>query len=489
MIGGEIQFAQLAFIAHALRIRGAEVTGLLCDEFLPACTSRKVDHYESACTRWCHRNAGPFIRAAGLPHRWYGEFVSPQEKEQCAGIASRVSPQELQTFEWRGIPLGEHVDLSVESYFKVGRFDLDRPEMVAKGRELLTSAMCLTLIGERALEELDIDKVFMEDGMKIDWGVIRAVARHRGIPVDVVLGAPLGACFLIEHDPSPEPSDPLPQWPLWREIPLTASQETELDDYMVRRATKPYEDQDWTVTRPLVDPAEIRRQIGLPPEPSGQVFTMFPNLGYDAGMTVWRPTYDSAAEWVAQTFRFFERWPQHHLIIKVHPSESLRTALDQTTDFLAASFDARPDNLHVIPAETPLVAQDVIRVTDAVMVYTSTVAVEAAYFGKPVINVGGGWHAGRGCSIDTNEPGQYFNILTDICSGSRPLSQREELGRRYAYAVFFRSVLPIRHYSAVFPDLTELHLSSLDDLAPGRDTTMDVICRGVLLDEPFHRPE
>ena len=36
-LGGEKLFATLGFIAHALRMRGAQVTLLQCDAVLPAC--------------------------------------------------------------------------------------------------------------------------------------------------------------------------------------------------------------------------------------------------------------------------------------------------------------------------------------------------------------------------------------------------------------------------------------------------------------------
>ena len=61
-----------------------------------------------------------------------------------------------------------------------------------------------------------------------------------------------------------------------------------------------------------------------------------------------------------------------------------------------------------------------------------------------------------------------------------------ELARRYAYSLFFRIALPIRHFRAMFPNITGLHLESLSDLAPGQDPSIDLACRGILLDEPFH---
>ena len=485
MLGGEIQFLQLACIGHALRLRGAQVTGLLCDEFLPACTLRKADHYESACTRWCHKNSGPFMRAARLPHHWYSEFVTPQEKQECLRIAAGVKAEEIPEFVWRDVPLGGHVDLSVESFFKVGRCDLDNPEMLAKAREFLAAGMCLTLVGERALERLAIDKVVMEDGMKTDWGVIRAVARKQGIPVDVLLGASRGAAFLIEHDRSPLPSDPLSFWPQWRDVPLTDEQNDILDAYFARRALRPYEDQDWVAVAALDDPTAVRRAIGLPPAGAGLVFGIFPNLGYDAGMCTRNAAYESGAEWVAATVRFFAQRPQHHLVVKVHPAESLREALDPTIRLLGDTFAQLPPNVHVLPPETPLTAPDVLRVVDVALVYTSTVGVEAAYLGKPVINTGGGYHAGRGVSIDAATPERYAELLGQICQAGAAPPVDPHLGRRYAYAVFFRSVLPQRFYSAVYPNVTAIHLDSIADLAPGRDPTIDIVCNGILRDEPF----
>ncbi len=489
IVGGEIQFAQLSFLAHALRMRGAEVTALLCDGFLPACTLKKVDHHESACTRWCHTNIGPFARAAQLPHRWYSEFITEREKQECLRLAQNVKVDELRSFEYRGIPLGFHVDRSVESFFKVGAYDLDDPAIVAKGREFLTAAMWLTIIGERALDELQIEKVFMEDGEKTDWGILRAVARHRGIPVDVVLGAPRGHSLLIEHDRFPEPNEQMPLWSKWRDIPLTGEQNEELDTYFQSRTDTPYEDQKWTATASVEDEAELRFKIGLPDRVDGLLFSMFPNLSFDAKLTTKTPTFDTAAEWVAQTVKFFERYPQHHLIVKVHPSEAIQNVKDPTVPYLTARFNPLPPNVHVISPTTDIMAIDVMRLSDVVMVYTSTVGVEAAYFGKPVINVGGGWHVGRGFSTDALTKEQYEEALDDICSQGEPPTAPQELGRRYAYAVFFRSLMPIKYYKAMYPNITELPLQSLKDLAPGCDPTIDQVCRGVLFEEPFCRPE
>jgi hypothetical protein len=491
VIGGEIQFALLGFVAHALRLRGAEVTCLLCDEILPACTLRKVDHVESACSRWCYRNARPFIEAAQLPHRWYGEFVTPAERERCMAEAQRVGPGELLDYTWRGIHIGAHLPRSIESFFRVGRFDPDNPAMVAKARELLAAGMCLTLVGERAIEAQRIEKVLMEDGLKIDWGVIRDVARARGIPVDVILGCPRGHSLLIEHDRGLLSSDPYPRWAHWRGVALSADEERELDQYLHSRATRPYEDQTWSAVRRMDEPDVVRARIGLPLDRraaarSPLVFSMFPNLSWDAAVTTTQPAYAVAADWVLDTVECFRRVP-HRLVIKAHPAELHQGALDPLGEHVRQNVGELPANVHLLPPDTELTAQDLVRASDIVLVYTSTVAIEAACLGKTVVNAGGGWHAGRGWTHDAPTPSAYRNLLAQAHGGRLGTVGSVELARRYAYMVFFRCALPVRHYEALYPNVLRLNLGGLDELAPGRDATIDAVCRGVLCGAPFER--
>lgn len=485
IIGGEIQFTLLTLLGHALRMRGAEVVGLCCDAFLPACTLRKIDHYESACHRWCYKNVGSYMEAARFPYRWYSEFVSEEEKAQFLQEAGKVSGTTLEEYEWQGIFLGLQVKRSIESFFKVGQYDSSCPEMVAKGREMLAAAMCMVTVGHRVIDEYNIDKVFMEDGMKVDWGVIREVARSRGIPVDVLLGSSRGATIMAEHDSDQGRSDPVPLWAKWKELPLTESQEKELDEYYLARASKPYEDQDWRAWSLLDDEREVLERIGIPAERTGMIFSMYPNLSFDAGVTTIKPTYETAAEWVKETIRFFEKHPDHQLIVKIHPAEGYREVQDPMDRYLAEHCGVLPENVHVIPHDTELSAHDVMKISDIVMVYTSTVGIEAAYCGKAIINVGGGWHAGRGLSMDVDNPTDYYELLDKICAGRLVPETSHELGRRYAYAVFFRSAMPLHFFRSSYPNMNQLCLAGLADLQPGMDRTVDAICRGVLCDHMF----
>lgn len=487
--GGELHWSMMGFLGQALRIRGAEVTALLCDAFLPACVQRKVDHVELACTRWCHRNAGPFAEAMGLPHRWYGEFLSEDERSEFVERARRVPADDLPTFRWRKINVGELITQSVQSAFKVGRFSLDDPPMVAKAYDFLAAAMCLERIGSRVLDELAIDKVVTDNGKQVDWGVLRAVANRQGIPVDVTAIGIRGTSMRFETDRPPHPPARMPAWERWRGQPLTDRQERDLERYLRRRERVPYEYRDERWRSPLTDPQVVARRLGLPRRIEGKTLAMFPNVGFDTGKTKSSAAaFHSAIEWVVATVEMIARWPAHRLIVKAHPSEHHRTALDAVLAEIRRRFDPLPANVHLIDPVTDISAHSVVRLADVVLVYTSTVAAEAAALGKPVFLVGGGWHAERGIATDVRSPEAYTALLEGILSGRVQPKPPGPLGRRYAYCLFFRNDIPIEHFRMDEFNIASLPIESLDDLAPGQDPSMDAICRGVLLDEPYGNP-
>jgi hypothetical protein len=488
MWGGEMLFGLQGFLCHALRMRGAEVLCLLCDAHLPACTARKVDHAEAACTRWCHRNAGPFARAMQLPHRWYGELISDRQRRACAAIAAGTPFDEIPAFAFRGVPLGEHVLRSLESYYKVARVDPDAPGVADQGRAFLRSALEMTIIADRVLDEHRTDKVFTVDGKKVDWGVLRSVAQRRGIPVDVMQVGPRGTSVRFETDHPGQPTARMPQWERWRDLPLTPQQDRVLDEYLQQRATTPFDNRGEAWRVPRVDPDEVRKSVGLPAERTGRVFAMFPNLGFDAGKTSTASAFDSAIDWIVETVAFFASRPEHHLVVKAHPAERNRSARDSVLALLAERYPALPANVHVIESGAGVSAHTVVELADVALVYTSTVALEAAVLGRPVVLVGGGWNAGRGFTLDVSTPAEYVDLLRRLCAGAGQDRSPVALARRYAYALFFRATIPISHVSVFDLDVASINLQDLDALAPGRDRSVDAVCRGILRDEPFENP-
>jgi hypothetical protein len=269
---------------------------------------------------------------------------------------------------------------------------------------------------------------------------------------------------------------------------LTGDQNRKLDEYLARRDKVPYEFKGEEWQGRVSQPQRVRNMLGLPERPAGLVFAMFPNVGFDAGKTKQAPAFDYAGEWVIETIRWFSRRPEHTLIVKIHPGEHHREARDPLLTLLHEHFDVMPPNVKVIAPSTDITAQSVVKLADAALVYTSTVAAEAVGLGKPVILVGGGRHGGHSVTLDVASQSEYFDLLDAVCDGRQTLESPGDMGRRYAYAVFFRADIPINHFRMLDINIAELTINDLADLLPGRDPCMDVMCRGVLCDDLYENP-
>jgi hypothetical protein len=247
-----------------------------------------------------------------------------------------------------------------------------------------------------------------------------------------------GTSVRFETDRPGQPTARMPQWERWRDLPLTPEQDQALDEYLRQRATTPFDNRGEAWQVPRADPDEVRRLIGLPAEPAGRVFAMFPNLGFDAGKTSTVSAFDSAIDWILETMAFF----------------AARSARDSVLALLAQRYPTLPPNVHLIESGAGVSAHTVVRLADVAL-------------GRPVVLVGGGWNARRGFTLDVSTPAEYLEVLARLAAGEGPDPAPVALARRYAYSLFFRATIPISHVSVFDLDVASINLEGLEALAPG----------------------
>lgn len=111
-------------------------------------------------------------------------------------------------------------------------------------------------------------------------------------------------------------------------------------------------------------------------------------------------------------------------------------------------------------------------------------------FGIPVIVAGEAWIRSKGITTDVSSPEHYETILRGLPLGRRLPPETVARARRYAYHFIFRRMVPlgvIESASTAWAPF-EPRIAGLDDLAPGRDLGLDVICDGILRGTPFIHP-
>ncbi len=107
-----------------------------------------------------------------------------------------------------------------------------------------------------------------------------------------------------------------------------------------------------------------------------------------------------------------------------------------------------------------------------------------------MIVCGEAWIRNKGLTADARSPEEYYEILDRLPGKGRLPEETIARARRYAYHFFFRRMIPLASIAptsglAARRVNYRIDVRDLDDLRPGRDAGLDVICDGILQQSPF----
>jgi hypothetical protein len=137
----------------------------------------------------------------------------------------------------------------------------------------------------------------------------------------------------------------------------------------------------------------------------------------------------------------------YHLYLRVHPNLA-KVTFAYHTDLYILERDY--PNVTVLPPESPVSSYALIDHADKVVVFGSTVGIEAVYWGKPVILMGPAYYQHLGaCYIPKDDADLRRLLVSDLA----PLSQTAAV--KYGYSILGSVGTPFRHFdfSLFWPDL------------------------------------
>jgi hypothetical protein len=204
---------------------------------------------------------------------------------------------------------------------------------------------------------------------------------------------------------------------------------------------------------------KIREQLGLDERPLVLIST---NVIGDS-LTLGRQAFTSGmTEWLTRTLQYFAPKPEIQVVIRAHPGEIL-TRGTSVVDIVKDTLPALPAQMHLVGPREKINTYDVMQVANLGIVYTTTVGMEMAMHGIPVLVTGLTHYRGRGFTIDPESWDDYFGKLEKILLAPKRyrLDQAKiDLAWRYAYYFFFEFPRPFPwHLVKVWDDFQERPLS------------------------------
>ena len=145
------------------------------------------------------------------------------------------------------------------------------------------------------------------------------------------------------------------------------------------------------------------------------------------------------SDWLRGIVRHLAAQDRAQLVVRVHPGE-IRGAGHPSVEIVQGSVPELPGNVVVVPPNSKVNTYDLIELAHVGLVYTTTVGLEMAMQGIPVIVAGRTHYRGRGFTLDPESMEQALRMLDQAAGrplGSRIDPHQIELAWRYAYQFFF----------------------------------------------------
>lgn len=287
------------------------------------------------------------------------------------------------------------------------------------------------------------DVVVVPNGTIQELGVFYRVARHLKIPTVTYEFSDQRQRIWVAQNNQVMRQDTNGLWQAHHENQLTEQQMERMRSLMMaRQRGSMWENfsRMWQGV-PTEGGKQARERLGLDERP---VVLLATNVLGDS-LTLGRQIFSkSMAEWISRTVQYFIGRPDVQLVIRVHPGEVL-THGQSMVDVVHEVLPRLPENIRLIKPKDEVNTYDLIEVADLGLVYTTTVGLEMAMSGVPVVVAGQTHYRNRGFTHDPDTWVSYYKLLGQILEHPdehRLSVDQVKLAWQYAYRFFFDYPLP-----------------------------------------------
>lgn len=398
--------------------------------------------------------AGHRVDLAYTPYRRWMAGIDPFDlRRQQAyldrvlrGLGRRICLHDLSRGPLASLPEALHASIEAQNRIDVqytrqrealelGPGGEDQTLLALRGeRNRRAAARALRLLGTGVY-----DGVVIPNGSILEFGAVYRTARHLGVrAVTYEFGEQRERMWLAQDDEVMR-QETSGLWQAWGMVPLQASERQAIGDlYRARRGGQLWANfgRQWQAA-PNEGAHRVQESLGL--DPARPVVLLCTNVVGDS-LALGRQVFtDGMADWLAATVRWFGQHPESQLVVRVHPGELLGAG-HPSAEIVRQELPDLPAHVVVVGPESPVNTYDLMELAHLGLVYTTTVGMEMAMAGIPVIVAGSTHYRARGFTDDPASMTAYHSALDTRLAeplGRRLGPETIDLAWRYAYRFFF----------------------------------------------------
>jgi hypothetical protein len=466
----------------ALRLKGIPVGYFACHAGMSHCvlgTNRDHVHKAPPCksciyqSRTLYENVETFKRSNVQTSsvNWFDYH----QDSQLAKAIENLPLQTLMEFEWQNIPLGALCLPGLRWILRIHHLHDDENTRYLL-REYILSAWNVAQKFSTFLEEAHPRAVVVFNGQFYPEATARHIAQKRGIRVIThEVGLQPASAFFTDGEATAYPIH-IPD-----EFELNDEQNAKLDTYLAKRFQGDFTMAGikfWADMQAL-DESFLKKAAGFK-----QVIPIFTNVIFDTSQPHANTVFEDMFDWLDLTLEIIREHPETLFVIRAHPDELRvrKSSRETVAAWVEASGADKEPNVVFVGPNQSLSSYELIQKSKFVMVYNSTIGLEASIIGAAVLCAGK--------ARFTQYPTVFFPQTVDEVSRKlKEFLDAEKIevpaefkrnARRFLYYQLFRTSLPFGDFlePSVRTTQTRLKTFRLQDLL--ESDAMKVILEGVL---------
>jgi hypothetical protein len=466
----------------SLRLQGVRVANVVCQRSMTRCvlgTDQDDIRRLPPCQECMLQSSVIYDRSDVLWLKFY-------QSEALAKALQNTRLATLRNFRFEGIPLGELCLPSMRWILRRHHLEDDEPTQILY-RHYILSAYKIVKKFETLFKEITPRSLMVFNGMQFPEAAARWTARKHGITVySHEVGLLPFSAFFTDGDATAYPVD-IPDT-----FQLNDEQNGRLDDYLSKRMKGDFSMagvQFWPEMTGL-DETFLAKMGAFQ-----QVVPVFTNVIFDTSQPHANVIFADMFNWLDNLLTVIKAHPETLFVIRAHPDESRpgKASRESVSDWVHNSGADQLANVVFVGPDDYFSSYEMIQRSKFVMIYNSTIGMEASILGAPVLCAG----KARFTQLDTvyfpQSKKEYLAKLEEFLKADKVEAspQHQVNARRFLYYQLYRTSLPFDHFiepDSIWPGFVRLKDFAWQDLLPGNSQTLKVISDGLLEGKGFLLP-
>ncbi len=482
--------------AWSLRLAGVPVIQFVCQAGLRPCvlgTNRQDYQAAPPCNACLAQSARLF---KGMEVRSFGYQKDPH----LAAALQDLSVAQLSAFTYTApasgnptlalppIPLGPLVMPSIR--WALRRHNLpDDPPTRDLLRQYLLSAYRVGMEFAALLAETQPQTAVIFNGVMYPEAIARWVARQMGVrTVAHEVGFQQYSTFFTEGEPTAYPIS-IPE-----AFELNPQQNARLDAYLEKRFQGKFTMagiQFWREMRGL-DENFLQKAAEFK-----QIVPVFTNVVYDTSQVHANVIFPHMFAWLEVVLEMIRAHPETLFVIRAHPDEmragTRKLSNESVRQWVQDNQVDRLSNVIFIDSQEYISSYELIQQAKFVMVYNSSIGLEAALMGVGVLCGGKARYTQYPIVFFPQNVEEFRRQAEDFLNAAAveiPLEFQHN-ARRFLYYQLYRASLPLDDFIQAAPRMgfVQLRDFSWEKLLPENNQTLRILFEGITQAKPFLLPE